>query len=147
MAAMEISGHNQVYQHVLATFEKTNDFIEEHQDDEDKADEIKEKINKDLSETLVLILDNFGRQKAISALEIYREHEKVKNKLLEMSDEPEVKTKQQSVVDDGFLQIQAQPVAAVEAEEEKKEMPTARTVRKRQSSHKIAAQQASETKV
>lgn len=146
MAAMEISGHNQVYQHVLATFEKTNDFIEEHQDDEDKADEIKEKINKDLSETLILILDNFGRQKAIAALEIYREHEKVKNKLLEMSDEPEDKT-EQPVVDDGFLQIQTQPVAAVEAEEEKKEMPTARTMRKRQSSHKIAAQQASETKV
>ena len=146
MAAMEISGHNQVYQHVLATFEKTNDFIEEHQDDEDKADEIKEKINKDLSETLILILDNFGRQKAIAALEIYREHEKVKNKLLEMSDEPENKT-EQPVVDDGFLQIQTQPVAAVEAEEEKKEMPTARTMRKRQSSHKIAAQQASETKV
>ena len=145
MAAMEISGHNQVYQHVLATFEKTNDFIEEHQDDEDKADEIKEKINKDLSETLILILDNFGRQKAIAALEIYREHEKVKNKLLEMSDEPEDKT-EQPVVDDGFLQIQTQPVAAVEAEEEKKEMPTARTVRKRQSSHKIAAQQASATK-
>ena len=146
MAAMEISGHNQVYQHVLATFEKTNDFIEEHQDDEDKADEIKEKINMDLSATLVLILDNFGRQKAISAIEIYREHEKVKNKLLEMSEE-KVEQEPQPEVDDGFLQIQTQPVAPVDAEEEKKEMPTARTVRKRQSSHKIAAQQASATKV
>jgi len=89
MAAMEITAHSQVYLHVMSTFEKTNDFIEEHQDDEDKADEIKEKINKDLSETLILILDNFGRQKAIAALEIYREHEKVKNKLVEMADELE----------------------------------------------------------
>ena len=91
MAAIEISGHNQVYQHVLATFEKTNDFIEEHQDDEDKADEIKEKINMDFSATLVMILDNFGRQKAIAAIESYREHEKVKNKLLEMAEESENK--------------------------------------------------------
>lgn len=30
MASMEISGHNQVYQHVLTNFEKTNDFIEEN---------------------------------------------------------------------------------------------------------------------
>ena len=38
--------------------------------------EVKEKIMQDLSSTLVLILDNMGRQKAIAALEIYREHEK-----------------------------------------------------------------------
>ena len=44
MASMEISGHNAVYQHVMTSFEKTNDFIEEHQDDDEKADEIKEKI-------------------------------------------------------------------------------------------------------
>ncbi len=35
MAAMEITGHNQVYQHVLSTFEKTNDFIEANQDNDD----------------------------------------------------------------------------------------------------------------
>ena len=33
---MEISGHNQVYQHVMTQFEKTNDFIEEHKDADDK---------------------------------------------------------------------------------------------------------------
>ncbi len=81
MAAMEITGHNQVYQHVLSTFEKTNDFIEENQDNDDLQDEIKEKINQDLSSTLVMILDNMGRQKAIAALEIYREHEKFRKTL------------------------------------------------------------------
>ena len=60
-ATMEISGHNQVYQHVLTTFERTNDFIEANQEQEDMADEIKEKIVQDLSSTLVLILDNLGR--------------------------------------------------------------------------------------
>ena len=45
MAAMEITGHSQVYQHVLSNFEKTNDFIEENQEDDDKTNEIKDKIN------------------------------------------------------------------------------------------------------
>ena len=49
MAAMEISGHSQVYRHVLSTFEETNDFIEGHQEDENMAEQIKEKIHKDLS--------------------------------------------------------------------------------------------------
>ena len=61
MATMEISGHNQVYQHVLTNFERTNDFIEENQNIADKTNEIKEKITQDLSSTLVLILDNMGR--------------------------------------------------------------------------------------
>ena len=83
---MEISGHNQVYQHVLTNFDKTNDFIEEHQDNDDQQAEIKEKIMSDLSSTLVLILDNMGRQKAIAALEIYREHEKFRKQLEAMND-------------------------------------------------------------
>lgn len=29
-AAMEISGHEQLYRHVLTVFEQTNDFIEAH---------------------------------------------------------------------------------------------------------------------
>ena len=50
------------------------------------AEQIKDRIHKDLSSTLVLILDNMGRQKAIAALEIYREHEKFR-KQLEMMQE------------------------------------------------------------
>lgn len=50
-----------MYQHVLTNFERTNDFIEGNQADEDQQEEIKEKILKDLSSTLVLILDNMGR--------------------------------------------------------------------------------------
>ena len=65
MATMEISGHNQVYQHVLTNFERTNEFIEENQNNSEMTNEIKEKITQDLSSTLVLILDNMGRQKAI----------------------------------------------------------------------------------
>ena len=65
MATMEITGHNQVYQHVLTNFERTNDFIEENQNNTEMTNEIKEKITQDLSSTLVLILDNMGRQKAI----------------------------------------------------------------------------------
>ena len=65
MATMEITGHNQVYQHVLTNFERTNDFIEENQNNNEMTNEIKEKITQDLSSTLVLILDNMGRQKAI----------------------------------------------------------------------------------
>ena len=61
MASMEISGHNQVYQHVMTNFDKTNDFITEHMNVDDKQDEIREKIMNDLSSTLVLILDNMGR--------------------------------------------------------------------------------------
>ena len=61
MATMEISGHNQVYQHVLTNFERTNDFIEENQNNGEMTNEIKEKITQDLSSTLVLILDNMGR--------------------------------------------------------------------------------------
>ena len=89
MASMEISGHNQVYQHVLTNFDKTNDFIEEHQTSDDKQEEIKAKIMQDLSSTLVLILDNMGRQKAIAALEIYREHEKFRKQLEAMQDTDE----------------------------------------------------------
>ena len=85
---MEISGHNQVYQHVLTNFERTNDFIEENQENNEMTNEIKEKITQDLSSTLVLILDNMGRQKAIQALEIYREHEKFRKKLEEVSQDP-----------------------------------------------------------
>ena len=65
MATMEITGHNQVYQHVLTNFVRTNDFIEENQNNNEMTNEIKEKITQDLSSTLVLILDNMGRQKAI----------------------------------------------------------------------------------
>ena len=61
MAAMEITGHNQVYQHVLTNFQRSTEFIEENEDNDDKTDEIKEKILQDLSSTLVLILDNMGR--------------------------------------------------------------------------------------
>lgn len=50
------------------------------------TDEIKEKIYQDFSSTLVLILDNMGRQKAIAALEIYREHEKFRKNLEQMQD-------------------------------------------------------------
>jgi len=39
-----------------------------------------------LTSTLVLILDNIGRQKAIAALEIYREHEKFRRALEQMQD-------------------------------------------------------------
>ena len=52
----------------MTTFEQTNDFIEANQNDELMAEEIKEKIYQDFSSTLVLILDNMGRQKAIAAL-------------------------------------------------------------------------------
>ena len=58
---MEISGHNQVYQHVIVAFERTNDFIEENQNNDAMQDEIREKILQDLSSTLVMILDNMGR--------------------------------------------------------------------------------------
>ena len=61
MATMEITGHNQVYQHVLTNFERTNTFIEENQSNAEMTSEIKEKITQDLSSTLVLILDNMGR--------------------------------------------------------------------------------------
>jgi hypothetical protein len=61
MAAIEISGHSQVFQHVMSSFERTNDFIEENQHRKDKQDEIKEKIMQDLCSTLVLVLDNMGR--------------------------------------------------------------------------------------
>ena len=81
---MEISGHNQVFQHVMSNFEKTNDFIEDNSGNDEMQDEIKDKILNDLSSTLVMILDNIGRQKAIQALEIYREHEKVRKHLENM---------------------------------------------------------------
>ena len=81
MAAMEISGHNTVYRHVLTTFEETNEFIEGNKDSDEAVEAMKEKIYKDLTSTLVLILDNIGRQKAIAALEVYREHEKFRKSL------------------------------------------------------------------
>ena len=81
MAMIQISGHEQVLTQVSQNYAKTREFIDEHQDDESKADEIQEKVVKDLQETLVLILDNIGRQKALQALEIYKEHEKFRNKL------------------------------------------------------------------
>jgi len=43
---------------------------------------------QDLCSTLVLVLDNMGRQRAIQALEIYREHEKFRKSLEEMQDSP-----------------------------------------------------------
>ena len=49
----------------MSSFEKTNDFIEENQENDSMQGEIKEKIIQDLSTTLVLILDNMGRSKAI----------------------------------------------------------------------------------
>ena len=70
----------------MTTFEQTNDFIEANQADEGMADEIKEKIYHDLSSTLVMVLDNMGRKKAIAALEIYREHEKFRKSLEQMQD-------------------------------------------------------------
>ena len=48
-AAMEISGHNQLYRHVMTKFEETNDFIEANQGDESKSEEIKERIHQDMS--------------------------------------------------------------------------------------------------
>ena len=39
-----------------------------------------------MSSTLVLILDNMGRQKALAALEVYREHEKFRKSLEQMQD-------------------------------------------------------------
>lgn len=61
MATMEISGHNQVYQHVMVNFDKTTDFITNNEEDNEQQELIKEKILQDLSSTLVLILDNMGR--------------------------------------------------------------------------------------
>ena len=70
-----------------------------------------------------MILDNMGRQKAIAALEIYREHEKFRKQLENMQDTDDQPAKPTPAaaaaadpepVDDGFLQV-AQP------EEEKKE--------------------------
>lgn len=87
MAAIEISGHSQVFQHVMSSFERTNDFIEENQHRKDKQDEIKEKIMQDLCSTLVLVLDNMGRQRAIQALEVYREHEKFRKSLEDMQED------------------------------------------------------------
>ena len=58
---MEISGHNQVYQHVMVNFDKTTDFITNNEEDNEQQEVIKEKILQDLSSTLVLILDNMGR--------------------------------------------------------------------------------------
>lgn len=58
---MEISGHNQVYQHVMVNFDKTTDFITNNEEDNEQQELIKEKILQDLSSTLVLILDNMGR--------------------------------------------------------------------------------------
>ena len=64
-----------MYQHVKTTFEKTIKFIEENADDEQKASMIQDMTTKDLQQSLVLILDNLGRQKAYAALEIYHEHD------------------------------------------------------------------------
>lgn len=71
------------------------------------ANEIKEKINQDFSSTLVLILDNMGRQKALAALEIYREHEKFRKSLEMMQDgyaepknEPVMEARQNLEIDD-----------------------------------------------
>ena len=57
MAAIEISGHSKVFQHVMANFEGTTDFIEKNHETENMQDEIRSRIEKDLSSTLVLILD------------------------------------------------------------------------------------------
>ena len=84
---MEISGHNQVYRHVLTTFEQTNEFILENEASSGHQEEIKSRIHNDLSSTLVLILDNMGRQKAMQALEVYREHEKFRKELQLMNGE------------------------------------------------------------
>ena len=78
----------------------------------------------------MLILDNMGRQKAIAALEIYREHEKFRKQLENMEDiegsskpfEAAAATSTPAAVeepvDDGFLQVKPQ---VTEPEEEKKE--------------------------
>lgn len=65
----------------MTKFEHTNDFIEANQEDESMAEEIKQKIYEDFSSTLVLILDNMGRQKAIAALQIFPEHGKFRKQL------------------------------------------------------------------
>ena len=92
-----------------------------------------------------MILDNMGRQKAIAALEIYREHEKFRKSLEAIQEEsliPEGDSKPAQIeepVDDGFLeQVINKPKEIFE--EERKE-PIAKRVNKRVSSHKVAAQQ------
>lgn len=82
---------------------------------------------QDLSSTLVLILDNMGRQKAIAALEIYREHEKFRKQLESMQDANDAadntpaaaQVQPEEPVDDGFLQAEPKPAQPVE--EEKKQ--------------------------
>ena len=151
MASMEISGHNQVFQHVMTSFEKTNDFIEEHQENEEKTEEIKEKIIQDLSTTLVMILDNMGRSKAIQALEIYREHEKFRKHLEQMKDdEPSQRPFQDTAaagsapdkgeepVDDGFLSV-LNPVSVPEEEKKELEVPKKVVVKRRSSTHIVRA--------
>ena len=113
---MEISGHSQVFQHVMSNFERTNDFIEQNADSEEAQDEIKDKILQDLSSTLVLILDNLGRQKAIQALEIYKEHEKFRKQLEAMQEEPA-----QNGFDAPDKQIDSMLLSVDDYEEEKKE--------------------------
>ena len=77
-----------------------------------------------------MILDNMGRQKAIAALEIYREHEKFRKQLETMQDAPNdspakptpaaaaATPSESEPVDDGFLQV---PAAQEEEKKEKKQ--------------------------
>lgn len=79
------------------------------------ADEIKNKIMQDLSSTLVQILDNMGRQKAIAALEIFKEHEKFRKQLEQMNDaepEPAVAGDKEIGPDDDFLRPDPMVAAA-----------------------------------
>jgi hypothetical protein len=65
MALIQVTGHEQVMNHVLQNFKKTREFIDVNINDEGMSDEIVELATRDLQQALVLILDNLGRQKAI----------------------------------------------------------------------------------
>lgn len=88
------------------------------------ADEIGQMTTKDLQQTLVLILDNLGRQKALQALEIYREHEKFKSKLegIEKDVQDKVKrTATQSAAAAAKEQVEDYLNQAFKEEDEKRE--------------------------
>ena len=79
---------------------------------------IQDMTTKDLQQSLVLILDNLGRQKAYAALEIYHEHDQFRQKLGGFFDEGKKNTQNQNdePEEPDFLQ------SAIEMEEEKSTM-------------------------
>ena len=81
MLSVQIAGHSQVLEFVKTRFLKTIDFIELNMLDSDQTQTITDMITRDLTQTLIQILEVLPRAKALSALDLYHEHDQFRQKL------------------------------------------------------------------